>query len=51
MTVKAVTLRNLRKKASDTTKEYSEGFAKACEDKNVDPLKLVKLAETLELHL
>lgn len=47
-------LRDLR--ISDTDKqaadvEYAAGFAITCERKQVDPLDLVKLANTLELKL
>ena len=36
---------------SDINSSYSAGFAKMCETRGVDPLQLVKAAETLELIL
>jgi hypothetical protein len=47
-------LRNLRisntdKQAVDA--EYAAGFASTCEREQVDPIDLVKLANTLELKL
>ena len=58
MTVKIETVKNLKLKASnnsdsdsDSDKEYSDGFAKAAEAKEIDPLVLVEIADVLELHL
>jgi len=47
-------LKNLRlkKKAGvDTDTTYATGFVKACADHNVDPRKVLEVADTLELHL
>lgn len=35
----------------DTTTEYARGFVKKCTDRNVDPEKLIEIANTLELQL
>ena len=56
VTVKIETVKNLKLKASnnsdsDSDKEYSDGFAKAAEAKEIDPLVLVEIADVLELHL
>jgi len=36
---------------ADTITEYARGFVKKCADRGVDPEKLMKIANTLELHL
>lgn len=56
MTVTTATIQGLKldkqKQAnSGTEKEYSEGFAKAAADKGIDPFKLLRVAEVLELQL
>ena len=54
MTVKIATVKNLmlkKKSQIDGDNHYSDGFAKACSDHNVDPLKLIDLINTLEIHL
>jgi hypothetical protein len=52
VTVKAETIQNLAIKASENSdKEYSDGFAEAAEDKGINPLALVEIADVLELHL
>lgn len=30
---------------------YAHGFIKACRSKQVDPAKLIEIAETLDIHL
>jgi hypothetical protein len=54
VTVKAMTIQTLKLKGKakgNMDKEYSDGFAKKAEDKGVDPITLVKVADVLELHL
>lgn len=54
MTVKPETVQKFKirnKPQVDYDKEYSVGFKEACEKRKVDPLKLLEIAKTLELHL
>ena len=56
--VSQITLRHLldlRVKKAEAVPErqddYARGFIKACRSKQVDPAKLIEIAETLDIHL
>ena len=53
--MKTAQIRNLKlkqaKKAEAKKDGYTHGFVKKCTERGVDPLKLVEIIDTLDLHL
>jgi hypothetical protein len=52
--MKTTTVMRLRLKGAktvDKNAEYARGFVKKCTDRDVDPAKILEIANTLELHL
>lgn len=43
--------RTAEPQAGAADRAYAEGFTKACEASRQDPLEILKIAETLDLHL
>jgi len=41
----------IKRAASEVQKDYANGFIKACQDKQVEPEKLIAAVEALDIHL